>query len=341
MRPVHGYASARHYLDHLAPIWVGLDPEERGTFWVTTRALGLYAATRHGIDCAINRTLPNPARTRLDGHQPHVLVASSNDAATIGNHRRAVLVEHGAGQTYAGDPSNLRAAASSGYAGGTERRMVDLFLTPNVTVRDRNRARYPNAAHAAVGCPRLDRWHGWTPGPVDERRPTVTFHWPCKLVPETNTAWPHYRAWFEAEPRLTAHGQIIGHAHPRHAAHLSRWWPTVGAEWVPDLDTALEHALVLVADNTSAIWEAAAIGIPVVLLNAPTYRRDVEHGLRFWQYADVGPQVDHPHELEDAVLDAHHPRYRVRRGQATRAIYGSVDGQAAARAVAAMRRHLP
>lgn len=337
MRPVHAFASARHLVDHLAPVWAALNPEERGTWWVQTRALGVHAAERYGVDVTVSRSIPNHGSTRTGGHQPHVLVASSGDAHLIGSHRRAVLLEHGAGQTYQGDP---RSARSHGYAGGELRGMVDLFLCPNNDVAALNRDAYPHADSVVVGCPRLDRWHGWEPLPLEERRVAVTFHWPCRLVPEAGTAWGHYRQWFEQRPRF---GPLLwGHAHPRHAQALSRWWPRVGATWVPHLDDVFAAALVFVADNTSAMFEAAAIGIPVVVLNSPQYRRDVDHGLRFWRWADIGPQVDHPADLEAAVwTDAYHPAYRVRRGQMARAVYGDLDGQASARAVAALRRHLP
>lgn len=330
----HAFASAPHFIDHLAPVWATLDPDERGTFYVQSRALGMHAATRHGLDVTINRSMPRATATAVSGRQPPVLVASSGDAAQLGAHRRAVLLEHGAGQTYRGD---ARSARSSGYAGGDDRRMVDVFLCPNEDVAAANRARYPAADSVAVGSPKLDRWHGWEPPPIDERRVAVTFHWPCRLVPEAGSAWGHYREWFEARPRFAP--ILDGHAHPRHASTLSRWWPRVGARWVPHLDDVLATALVFVADNTSAMFEAAAIGIPVVVLNAPWYRRDVSHGLRFWTWAEIGPQVDRPDDLEQVVFgDAFHPAYRIRRAQMAEAVFGPLDGQASARAVAALRR---
>lgn len=329
------FTSQPHFADHVAPIWKALDLSERGRWFVPTRAMGRYLADEHGIDSTIGRSMPTLSTTRIAGHQPHVVVASSEDGRQCGDHRRLVLVEHGAGQTYGGVPG-VEAASSHGYAGGNGRQRVDLFLVPNETVAARNRARYPNAAHAVVGCPKLDALDGLEPG----AEIAVTFHWDCHLTEETRSAWPYYRRWFEAVPRFPH--QLIGHAHPRIAPTLSRWWPKVGAPYVPTLSATLRRAGVLVADNSSALFEAAAVGLPVVLLNAPWYRRDVEHGLRFWEFADIGPQVDHPAELPDAIADALHPRWRLRRGAMTEAVYGRPpDGAAAATSVEAMRLHLP
>lgn len=337
MRPVHAFASQRHFVDHLAPIWHALDPDERGTFYVHDRTTAAWAATRRGLDVTVTRTMPGRQRTEVAGHQPHVLVASSSDLAsvTLQHRRRAVFVEHGAGQTYRG-VAGTEAATSGGYAGGEGRSAVDLFLCPNPTVAAANAARYRSTPAVVVGCPKLDRFAGF--GPHLDGPPAVAWHWDCKLTPETRTAWPHYRPWWEtARPQ-----RIIGHAHPRIAGAMSRWWPTVGAEWQPDLDAVLERCGVFAADNTSAMFEAVALGIPVVVLNAPWYRRHVDHGLRFWEFADMGPQVDEPGRLVEALDEARtEPEYRIRRAEVAAAVFGPIDGKAAVRAVDAMREHLP
>jgi hypothetical protein len=62
-----------------------------------------------------------------------------------------------------------------------------------------------------------------------------------------------------------------------------------------------DEADVYICDNSSTIFESAAIGKKVILLNSKKYRKDVEHGLRFWSKAGVGVQVDTADTLIDIV----------------------------------------
>jgi hypothetical protein len=65
-------------------------------------------------------------------------------------------------------------------------------------------------------------------------------------------------------------------------------------EVVPVADVR-KFANLLICDNSSLMYEMSYLGRNVVALNAPWYRRDVEHGLRFWQWRGI--QVDTPEEL--------------------------------------------
>jgi hypothetical protein len=55
---------------------------------------------------------------------------------------------------------------------------------------------------------------------------------------------------------------------------------------------------MLIADNTSMLYEFAYLGRPTAVLNAPWYRREASHGLRFWD-AIPGQMFDDPHQALD------------------------------------------
>jgi hypothetical protein len=170
-------------------------------------------------------------------------------------------------------------------------------------------------------------------------RPTVavTFHADLAVCPETRTAWHYYDAHL---PRLCAdpRWRVVGHGHPRLWPTILRRWTQLGVTPMADPDDVLSCADVLVMDNTSLGYEAAALGIPVVCLNIPAYRRDVEHGGRFWD-SPPGVQVDHPSQLADAIERAlaDPPALRAIRERAVTWAYdGLVDGKASERAAAAI-----
>jgi hypothetical protein len=124
----------------------------------------------------------------------------------------------------------------------------------------------------------------------------VTFHW-RQGGDEKSHAWPYYA---KVMSELAEEFHVIGHAHPR-ATYLEHEWRQRGIEYVPDFDEVCRRADVLVFDNTSAGYEFAATGGQTVVVNSPGYRRNVNHGLRFWDAADVGIQVDTASDLIPAV----------------------------------------
>lgn len=307
---VHAYASRAHYLAHLAPVHAALPEEIRGEL------IG-----------------PRRQYMRADAFAGDlVLVASWVDSQRWARRHRVIYLEHGAGQSYGGDP---HAANHGSYAGGEGHDHTALFLCPSETVADRWRAVY-RAPAVAVGCPRLDD--------VERRNePDVAafaFHWDNPLCNESRTALPHYaRRLGVVVEDLRARGvRVLGHGHPRAAGHLKPMWRALGVEWCDDIDDVLRRAAVFVADNTSAMYEAAALDIPVVALNAPWYRRDVDHGLRFWSHVP-GVQCDGPDDLAELVLEqmqggtvddvAH-------RCVVAAHAYSAVDGKASARAAEAI-----
>lgn len=321
-----------HFLDHLAPVWRALPEELRGIPNVdetlADRAARLLsvgdqvgAIVVHD-GRAVRKTVRYPAAR--PGAGPTALVASYGDIK-VGRrlgYRRFAFLEHGAGQAYVGDRRHRRHGS---YAGGEDRDDVELFLVPNGYAADLWRGAYPDARVEIVGCPKLDELPAREPGPA----PVVAlaFHWDFHAIAETRSALGHY---LPALPDLARRFRLIGHGHPRYADTLARTYRRLGIEYVPEFDEVCRRADVLVADNSSVLFEFAATGRNVVVLNAPWYRRNVEHGLRFWSAAGVGANVSDPSFLPAAVAYAlsDDEVLRLAREDALRLVYTYRDGGA-------------
>lgn len=307
-------AGHAHYWRHLAPI-----VDELRRLDVDVRVW----ATRNGQAWG-----DRWAGTRVKPRGDICFVASHNDAHLVRG-RRCIYLEHGAGQTYA--PGEF------GYAGARGLDHVVLFLAPGEHVATKWRAAYPQALVESVGCAALDR-HVQNPGHRTSLTVAFTFHWNCGVCPESRTAFDHYaKALPHVVDDLRARGvRVIGHAHPRIVARLKPWWEGHGVDVVDEWDDVLDQVAVLVADNTSAMYEAAALDIPIVVLNAPWYRRDVEHGLRFWSHVP-GRMVDDAGDIVDEVLRAPDDlTSRVLREAAVAYVYAATPSAAAGAAHAIM-----
>jgi hypothetical protein len=318
------YASQSHYLAHLQPVWDALDDSDRGEMY-----LGSALASRADH-------LPNGALRRPG---PRVLVASYSDYLRCAGNRRVVLVSHGAGQSYAGDPSLSR---NGSYAGGDGLDAVDLFLVPGPHPAQRTRARYPHTPVVEVGCPALDRW--LTGGRPWEREPgpvvVIAFHWNCGGG-EAGTAFRHY---VPALNLLTRTGwEVLGHCHPRARNYVEPEYRRAGIRWA-SYEEVMSRASVIVVDNSSIGFEVAATGRPVVWLNAPWWRRNPGHGLRFGPEAGVGIEVDSPDKVVgvvSAALAAGRWPFADPRWDLVRKVYTHVDGTSAQRAAEAIRSLAP
>lgn len=320
MRVIDAYASREQYWRHLAPVVDAL--RDRGHQVHVWSPVGVFAPW--GV--------PMTGLAQVAGT---VLVASEIDARGFSGHRSVVYLEHGVGQTYLDG-----AERGEGYAGGPGLGHAILFLSPSERVAQLWRARYGVPA-VAVGCPALD-WHTAERVIADRaRRPRVyvTAHWRCGVCPET---WWALDDFGPSLPHLKidlarAGIELVGHAHPRDARRIAERWASLGIAFEPNPDTVLNSAALLIADNTSLMYEAAALDIPVVALNAKRYRRDVEHGLRFWSHVP-GLQCDDPADLTNTVRYALDdiPLARDLRRQAAAYAYAAVDGAASVRAVSAI-----
>ncbi len=306
-QPIDAVAGRVHFLDHLAPVWAALPPERRGTFWVKPDVL--EHAEQRGVDA-----VPLPGTSR-SGNGP-VLCAAYSDLERAATRRRPlILMEHGCGLSF---PEH-----HAGYAGGEGlRSWVSLFIAPNEITAAKTRRTFPTASQVIAGTPKLDAWHQ-RPRRRRSRRPVVaiSFHWDgSRVCPEAGTAWPYYR---EVLPELAAAYPLLGHGHPKIIDRLAPVYEEYGIEVVRDFEEVLERADVYVNDCSSTLYEFASLDRPVVVLNAPWFRRDVDYGLRFWLYSDVGVQCDSPDDLVEAVARAldDPPEQQRKRREATEALY--------------------
>lgn len=332
---IDAFCSQPQFVDHLAPIWQALPDEVRGTFQATGTAG--HRATQLGIRLGMLR------RDR-DAEAPLTMTASYLDEQHV-RPRATVLVEHGAGQDYAGGAPSDFAATHPSYPGGTGRESVCLFIAPAQRVADRWTAMYPDTPVAVVGCPRLDPWHVAggrysRGGPL----PLVVFtaHWDCGVVPECGSAFTYYMAEWTRLAKMSDEGRgwrMGGHAHPR-AHEVMAFWrrPSFNVQILRHFDEVLDQGDLLVVDNSSVGFEFASTDRPVVWLNQPSYRRDVEHGLRFWSHVGVGTQCDEPVGLVRAIDIAlsEHPSQVFQRQELIRGVYAYTDGHASERAAAAI-----
>lgn len=307
------------YLDHLAPVWRAIPAERRGQFHVPPKLAG------HALRRGVEPTVYEGDRPRWDGRGPIVVAATQDNRRARAARRPVVYMSHGNGQAF-----NRGAAMHKAYAGGPGRENVALFLSPNEYQAERWRRAYPHARTAVVGCPKLDhrpREQGVRPGPV-----CIAFHWDCKVAPEAGNAWPHFRG---ALADLADRFDLVAHAHPRIAAQLRPQFERLGIPYLADFEQVLDTCSVYVNDCSSTLYEFAAFGGPVVVMNAPTFRRGVRHGLRFWELADVGVQADDPAELAGAVERALQdpPAIAARRREISQIVY-PVERAAAAAAAA-------
>ena len=232
-------------------------------------------------------------------------------------------MEHGAGFSFGGEAST---AHRSSYAGGHDRD-AELFLHPGPHPAARDAAAYSLARVEVVGCPKLDT----LPRKPDRSDPpvvAVSFHWDCLISEETRSAFIWAREHLVSLKR--AGYAVIGHGHPRIWSRIEPWYRRKGITPVRDFEEVCRRADIYVADATSTIYEFAATGRPVVVLDPPFYRRDINHGLRFWDAANVGLRVDEPafiaRTVKKALADA--PEQREAREQALSMVYAFRTGAA-------------
>ena len=327
---IDALAGWTHFGAHVFPVYAALPAEVRGTCWVDDERLARQAAT-YGIEAKVGYP------TMIG---PPVIVASHNDMNQCHPDRPIVYLEHGAGQTYAG-------VESPSYSGGPNRGRVVLFLTLNAGTAAREQGAYPGVPVEIIGSPRVDELakiaNGRGPQTPASEPPVVAFCWHAhmKICPETRATYPF---WWHAVRRLHTEGayRVLGHGHPREWRKLRSWYETAGIETVEAFSDVVAQADLVCVDNSSTGPEAAACGLPVLWLDAPQYRRQVEHGGRFWDWPKGQVSCDDPDRLPQRIalaLADTHGAYNARQVMVDEVYPGHTRGIAARLGAEAIVRH--
>lgn len=320
MAKIDALANEEHFAAHVRPVYERLPDDRRGAFFSSRRRL-------------------------VPSDRPTIVSSFGDLRAARAAGRPVVMVEHGAGQTYRGGDGKLLRHTS--YAGGRDRYGVILALVPGPAARrayEESGTLSPGVPIVEVGSPKLDTIHDGTIAPNLTTPPTVaiSFHWDCRVVPETRSSWRRFLPRVLPIANRTDF-RIVMHAHPRLRRDVLPVYAKHELPFEPSFDRILETASVYVCDNSSTMFEFASTGRPVVVLNDRIYRRDVEHGLRFWEASALGPHVRWQDEsLEPAITRAlsDSPEAREARRAAVALAYARVDGRATDRAVAAILEHV-
>lgn len=225
------------------------------------------------------------------------ITASRIDAWTLhtAGYRNIVLIEHGAGQSYVvPDGSGSWRRFDAGNDGRVNPSVRHVWAT-NQWALDAVAPWTPNADHAIVGAAHVTelatrRATDRDPDPVEQVRPTigVVLHWPHPVCPESRSSWPWFQIMIARMLTRLPMARVVIIPHPKFPrnqiarSEMVRRHPGI----IVDHDWLLWSARVdmMIGDNTSMMWEAAAIGIPTVWCWPPHWRtpaRVPPHGLRF------------------------------------------------------------
>lgn len=290
-------ASQKHYIDHIAPVWERLPKDVRHNFYVPEGIADYAKSKLQGSSQYLfqyERVFPQDDSPILVCAYGDLIAAHRNNIS-----RKIIYMEHGTGHAF----------GTAAYPNGVGKRdYVDLFLAPNDYTR-RLIHSVRDTHVEVIGTPKMDIYYGafqemqrMTDLIGVPANPTIAiaFHWGDKhsVPPESGSAYEHYK---NILPELAKRYSVIAHGHPI-AQHIYKpEFIRMGIPWIDTFDQVLQKADIYINDISSTLYEFVVTGKPVIILNAPWFRRDVNWGIRFWDYSDVGINVDEPEELFTAI----------------------------------------
>ena len=324
-------ATEKHFFDHSVPIFKKLPEDYRGTFFVGSAIYG--HAKRHLNEKYLKTTTKYP----LESSREYVLVNAVGDLRKAGP-KHVIYMEHGVGLSYGNlNPSYCDSSGS--------RKHVKMFLCPNSYVFERVNRNFPTIAKKMVGIPYMDKYANRI-FKVNKKNPTIviSFHWDCKGNNNfTRSAYNHYRNFI---PKLKKEfPRLMGHGHPRILAELDvATYKPFDIPVIRNFSDVVEKADLYMVDNSSTLFEFAFTNKPVVVMNCPYYNKKMKVNYRFWEYADIGVNVEPTHlqgiidGIYEALEDSEEQQFK--RKKAVEATFTFLDGKCTDRAVDALKKLL-
>ncbi len=316
----------RHYIDHLAPVYLALPDEHRGNFYCTEQ-YGDYARSK-GI-----KPVTQPTRLALKKalleirDRPLTVVCGHADPGWLyATKRPNAIMMHGVGFCFDKDRKH------PSYPGTRmHREHTRLILATNEHIAEIERQANPHIRVEAVGCPKLDRWHAQDKKPRSDK-PVIAlaWHWDCHVSRDTRTAFYEYR---HILPELKERYHLLGHGHPSIIDKLIPEYESMGIEWTASIDEVFERADLMTADATSAIFEFASLDRPVVALMSGHYREPDFGGMLTYR-RKLGVVCESPEQLVMSIeLALNEPQDITDQRRATIAeCYAYTDGECSRRA---------
>jgi hypothetical protein len=288
-----------------------------------------------GIEVA---AYPNPyeMERRLHRDKRPTIVAGHADPRFLARSgRENIIAMHGVGFVFDAKSSHPN------YPGTTKNReLTRLMLATNERIAEIERAANPHVTVEVVGCAKLDKWHA-NPRPyVPTGKPVIAaaWHWECQVARETRSAFYEYR---DALKALSDDYKVIGHGHPHIIDKIAPLYEADGIEVVRELAEVFDRADMMIFDATSAGFEFASLGRPVVVCQRSDYRA-INYGGMFHLREQLGIVCNKPDALRLCVEMAKGdpPGIRQMREHAVVECYAYTDGHCAERAAAAIVRYL-
>lgn len=307
------YANMPQYLEHLKPIYRAYKGDKIFIIKRNTRgAAGVIDSKTYSQISELKKILDTLCRLHK---KVHYIVASYGNVRELSKPYLPdipfALIEHGAGQSY---DSKI-----PGWCRGSNKYMhrVKLFMATNKYCLEPFKKNNPEVKAKIIGCPKID-WVEKKPMTTDDPLIVFSWHWSCNSLPETLGGFDY---WKSEVVNVSKHFNVAIHGHPRLQGDTEPFCLQNNIRFIKDFNEVLATADIYAIDNSSTMFEFALTGRPIIVLNNPWFRRDVNHGMRFWEFSNIGVNCDSRLDLMDSIDECLDDEYEANRERISSLIY--------------------